>query len=84
MPYDLKAIYEDVRNRIVDWIRKQSDEFHVLTEFKHYKINMRLQPSGYPVVDILCLLKNCNAPMRLSVKKDDAHTCSFKLDQSCF
>ena len=69
--YDLKAIYEDVRNRIVNWIRKQPDEFHVLTEYKHYKINVRLQSSGYPIVEILCLLKNCNAPMRLSIKKDD-------------
>jgi len=61
--YDLKVIYKDVRNRIVNWIRKLPDEFHVLTESKHYKVDVRLQPSGYPVVDILCLLKNCNAPM---------------------
>jgi len=67
--FDLKAIYEDGRNRIVNWIRKQPDEFYMLTECKHYKVFcVHLQPSGYPVVDIL---KNCNVSMWFSVKKGD-------------
>jgi len=69
--YDLEAIYEDLRGRIINWIRKQPEMFHLLQEHKHYKINIRLQKSGYPEVDILCLLKNCNAPIRLGIKKDD-------------
>ena len=69
--YDFEVIYEDLREKIVNWIRKQSEMFHLLQEHKHYKINIHIQKSDYPDVDILCLLKNCNAPIWLGVKKDD-------------
>ena len=63
--YDLEVIYEDLKEKIVNWTRKQSEMFHLLQEHKHYKINVCIQKSDYPEVDILCLLKNCNAPIWL-------------------
>ena len=68
--YDLKAIYEDLRDRIINWIRKKPEEFHII-EHTHYKIIVRFQESGYPTVDVLCLLSNCNAMIRLGVKNDE-------------
>ena len=32
------------------------------------KIIVRFQESGYPTVDVLCLLSDCNAMIRLGVK----------------
>ena len=71
--YDLKAIYEDLqlRDRIINWIRKKPEEFHILKEHKHYKIIVRFQESGYPTVDMLCLLSDCNAMIQLGVKNDE-------------
>ena len=66
---DLKAISENVRDRIIKWMRKQTKELQELKEHKHYKVNVRLQQSGFPNVDVLCIL--CDSVMRLGQKKDE-------------
>ena len=71
--YDLKEASESVRDRIIKWMRKQTKDLQELKEHQHYKVNVRLQQSGYLTVDVLCLL--CDSTLRLGQKKDEHGKC---------
>ena len=72
--YDLKAITEGVRDRIIKWMRKQTTkDLQELKEHKHYKVNVCLHESECPTVDVLCLV--CDTKLRLGQKMDEHSKC---------